>query len=80
MNFPARAEGSPRAMSKIIVKWSGKEFPIEYDAETTMLDLKNLIEAQIKVKPIHQKILNLKHKGQSANSCIIGLDQAVQLG
>ncbi|XP_001656652.2 ubiquitin-like domain-containing CTD phosphatase 1 [Aedes aegypti] len=52
---------------KIIVKWSGKEYPIEdltdYD---TVAVLKHEIFKKTQVKPERQKLLNLKYKGKFA--------------
>lgn len=50
---------------KIIVKWSGKEFPIEdLTDQDTVAVLKHEICKKTQVKPPRQKLLNLKYKGK----------------
>lgn len=50
---------------QIIVKWSGKEFPISdlSDLDTVAV-LKHEIYKATNVRPERQKLLNLKHKGK----------------
>lgn len=57
-------------MTNITVKWSGKEYEIEVQDDTTVSGFKDLIAAQTGVKPIRQKILNLKHMGETFNILI----------
>ncbi|XP_044754415.1 ubiquitin-like domain-containing CTD phosphatase 1 [Coccinella septempunctata] len=57
------------AESKVLVKWSGREIEIEYGPNETVLDLKNSIYKQTKVKPERQKLLNLKFKGKTPEDC-----------
>ena len=50
--------------SSIVIKWAGKEYPIEgLTNETSVLSLKELIYEKTNVLPARQKLLNLKHKG-----------------
>ena len=50
--------------SSIVIKWAGKEYPIEgLTNETSVLSLKKLIYEKTNVLPARQKLLNLKHKG-----------------
>ncbi|KAK9889715.1 hypothetical protein WA026_007097 [Henosepilachna vigintioctopunctata] len=49
----------------VVVKWSGREFVIQYGPNDTVFDLKNFIYTQTKVKPERQKLLNLKFKGKT---------------
>lgn len=50
----------------IIIKWSGKEFPIEDLTEhDTVAVLRHEICKRTQVRPERQKLLNLKHKGES---------------
>lgn len=49
----------------IIVKWSGKEYPIEdLTDHDTVAVLKHEIFKKTQVKPERQKLLNLKYKGR----------------
>jgi len=51
--------------SSIVIKWAGKEYPIEgLTNETSVLSLKELIYEKTNVLPARQKLLNLKHKGK----------------
>lgn len=51
--------------SSIVIKWAGKEYPIEgLSCETSVLSLKELIYEKTNVLPARQKLLNLKHKGK----------------
>jgi len=58
----------------IIVKWSGKEYPISGLFETQcVLDLKNEIHKHTGVLPGRQKVLGLKHKGKpAADDAVLG--------
>lgn len=48
----------------IVVKWSGKEYPITDLTELdTVAILKHEIFKKTQVHPNRQKLLNLKHKG-----------------
>lgn len=49
--------------TKIIVKWSGKEYEIELGENDTVGDLKEAIHKHTGVRPVRQKLLNLKFKG-----------------
>lgn len=49
---------------KIIVKWSGEEYPItDIDKNDTVLTLKEKIQKVTGVRPDRQKLLNLKFNG-----------------
>jgi len=48
------------------VKWSGKEYKIELDAEAKVHDLKRRLAEETNVLPKKQKLLNLKHAGKMA--------------
>lgn len=49
----------------IIVKWSGKEYPItDLTQHDNVAILKHEIFKKTQVKPEHQKLLNLKYKGK----------------
>lgn len=51
--------------SSIVIKWAGKEYPIEgLTNETSVLSLKEMIYEKTNVLPARQKLLNLKHKGK----------------
>lgn len=49
---------------KITVKWSGKEYIIEIEENSTVSDLKSMIQKETGVRPDRQKLLNLKLKGE----------------
>ncbi|KAK9743701.1 Ubiquitin family [Popillia japonica] len=51
-------------LTKIIVKWSGKEYEIELTENDTVLNLKQAIHKQTGVRPDRQKLLNLNFKGK----------------
>jgi ubiquitin-like domain-containing CTD phosphatase 1 len=54
---------SPEQIS-LVIKWSGKEFPIEdINLTSTVADLKSLISEKTNVLPERQKLLNLRFKG-----------------
>jgi hypothetical protein len=56
---------SPETIT-LVVKWAGKEYPIENLALTlTVSDLKREICEKTNVLPERQKLLNLRHKGMS---------------
>lgn len=49
----------------IIVKWNGKEFPInDLSDQETVAVLKHEIAKLTNVRPERQKLLNLKHRGK----------------
>lgn len=48
---------------KITVKWSGKEYEIEIDENSTVANFKSMIHKETGVRPDRQKLLNLKLKG-----------------
>lgn len=50
-------------LTKIIVKWSGKEYEVELTENDTVLSLKQAIHKQTGVRPDRQKLLNLNFKG-----------------
>ncbi|XP_003747003.1 ubiquitin-like domain-containing CTD phosphatase 1 [Galendromus occidentalis] len=51
----------------IIVKWAGREFPIEdLEDSTTLADLKKILEEKTDVRRERQKIFGLKCKGKPA--------------
>lgn len=50
----------------IIIKWSGKEYPItDLTEHCTVAILKHEIMKKTQVRPERQKLLNLKYKGKS---------------
>ena len=50
--------------ANLVIKWAGKEYQIEgLQADTTVLNLKQLIQEKTNVLPARQKLLNLKLKG-----------------
>nr|ACO11703.1 Ubiquitin-like domain-containing CTD phosphatase 1 [Caligus rogercresseyi] len=52
-------------MEYLIIKWGGKEYRIEgISGETSVLQLKQLIQEQTEVRPERQKLLNLKLNGK----------------
>lgn len=68
---------SPETIT-LVVKWAGKEYPIEDLALTlTVSDLKGLICEKTNVLPERQKLLNLRHKGMNEvldlKNCFRGL-------
>ena len=49
----------------VVVKWSGKEYPIEkLPPSNTVLQLKQEISKKTGVLPERQKLLGLKYKGK----------------
>lgn len=49
----------------IIIKWSGKEYPItDLTEHCTVAILKHEIMKKTQVRPERQKLLNLKYKGK----------------
>lgn len=52
-------------LTKIIVKWSGKEYELELTDNDTVADLKSAIQKETGVRPDRQKLLNLKLKGKT---------------
>lgn len=50
---------------EITIKWSGKEFPFKLSAQSTVLNLKENIEAETKVLVCRQKLFGLKTKGST---------------
>ena len=51
----------------LVIKWAGKEYPIEGLTNTSVLGLKELIYEKTNVLPARQKLLNLKLKGKMLN-------------
>ena len=50
----------------LIVKWAGKEYPIEnLPLNSTVQDLKSAIQGKTNVLPARQKLLNLRFKGKA---------------
>lgn len=54
-------------MMKITVKWSGKEYEIELDENSTVAQFKCMIHRETGVRPDRQKLLNLKLKGKQTH-------------
>lgn len=55
------------AQISLVVKWAGKEYPIDdLDVNATVLDLKQIVRQKTNVLPDRQKLLNLKFKGKPA--------------
>jgi ubiquitin-like domain-containing CTD phosphatase 1 len=54
------------AMKSIVVKWSGKEYPLELAEEETVASLKRALQQQTSVDPKRQKLLGLKTKDGKA--------------
>lgn len=53
---------------KVIIKWSGKEYPIDnVSLQWSVLELKNIIYEKTNVRPERQKLLSLKLKGKAAS-------------
>jgi len=68
-------------MTKLIIKWSGTEYPIEGLSPTdSVLDLKNLICKETGVLPHRQKLLGLKLKGKPAGDDVLIGDLNVKPG
>lgn len=62
----------------VIVKWSGKEYPVDLTDQDTVEVLRHEIFRKTQVRPERQKLLNLKHKGKSSSSgCMRSGGQAV---
>lgn len=54
----------------IIIKWSGKEYPItDLTEHCTVAILKHEIMKKTQVRPERQKLLNLKYKGKPPKDC-----------
>lgn len=51
-------------ITKVIVKWSGKEYEITLTEAETVGDLKEAIQKATGVRSDRQKLLNLKLKGR----------------
>ena len=50
--------------TSLIIKWAGKEYPIEgLTSTSSVINLKELIHEKTNVLPARQKLLNLKLKG-----------------
>lgn len=49
--------------TKIVIKWSGKEYEIELAENDTVANLKEAVQRETGVRPERQKLLNLKFKG-----------------
>jgi len=47
----------------VIVKWSGKEYPVDLTDQDTVEVLRHEIFRKTQVRPERQKLLNLKYKG-----------------
>ncbi|BFF91984.1 ubiquitin-like domain-containing CTD phosphatase 1 [Drosophila madeirensis] len=50
----------------VIVKWSGKEYPVDLTDQDTVEVLRHEIFRKTQVRPERQKLLNLKYKGKTA--------------
>lgn len=62
----------------VIVKWSGKEYPVDLTDQDTVEVLRHEIFRKTQVRPERQKLLNLKHKGKSSSpGCVRCGGQAV---
>jgi hypothetical protein len=53
-------------MKSIVVKWSGKEYPVELPEEQKVADLKRVLQEQTRVEPKRQKLIGLKTKDGKA--------------
>ncbi len=53
-------------MKSIVVKWSGKEYPVELAESETVAGLKRVLAEQTSVDPKRQKWLGLKTKDGKA--------------
>jgi ubiquitin-like domain-containing CTD phosphatase 1 len=53
-------------MKSIVVKWSGKEYPLELPEEQKVADLKRVLQEQTRVEPKRQKLIGLKTKDGKA--------------
>lgn len=53
-------------MKSIVVKWSGKEYPVELPEDDTVAGLKRMLQEQTRVDPKRQKLLGLKTKDGKA--------------
>ena len=50
----------------VVIKWAGKEYPIEnLPLTSTVNDLKTAIHVKTNVLPARQKLLNLRFKGKA---------------
>lgn len=49
-------------MKSIVVKWSGKEYPVELQEDETVASLKRALQQHTQVDPKRQKLLGLKTK------------------
>lgn len=68
-NMAAREEASDIC---VIVKWSGKEYPIAHlSPSETVRYLKDLIKEKTGVLPERQKLLGLKFKGILKSSMLV---------
>lgn len=55
-----------KAMKSIVVKWSGKEYPVELPEEQKVADLKRVLQEHTRVEPKRQKLIGLKTKDGKA--------------
>ncbi|KAK3086059.1 hypothetical protein FSP39_012867 [Pinctada imbricata] len=58
--------GEGTQMLEVIIKWSGKEFPVSVSEDSLVKDLKESICKSTGVLPTRQKLLGLKYKGKNA--------------
>jgi hypothetical protein len=54
------------AVKSIVVKWSGKEYPVELPEQDTVASLKRALQQHTQVDPKRQKLLGLKTKDGKA--------------
>ena len=50
-------------MKSIVVKWSGKEYPVELPEGDTVAGLKRVLQEQTRVDPKRQKLLGPEDQG-----------------
>jgi ubiquitin-like domain-containing CTD phosphatase 1 len=66
-------------MKSIVVKWSGKEYPVELPEQDTVASLKRALQQHTAVDPKRQKLLGLKTKdGKAATDEAVLADLAIK--
>lgn len=67
------------ATKSIVIKWSGKEYPVELPEQETVASLKRALQQQTAVDPKRQKLLGLKTKdGKAATDEAVLADLAIK--
>ena len=60
----ATQEVEEEEMLTINVRWNGEMYPVSVHKDMTLLDFKESVQSQTKVRPDKQKLLNIKCRGE----------------